>query len=332
MKRLTRNLIENSLEAFILSLETINRPSVKYRMEAFCFLFCNAWELLLKAKILNDGHTIFQRKKRGKPRRSIPLDECLDRIFTTSDDPIKLNVRKISEFRNEATHLVIPFVPVDVMGLFQAGVLNFPKAMSNWFGIRLSDRVPLGMMVLVYDFDPKEYSLDHARIKRTLSAETVSWLTEFQKEIKDKAATLGENGQQYYIPVNFKLAIVRNPAKADIVLNAGQVGTQAVVVEVPKEPDKTHPHRQKDIVRIINTEIVSTRPFNSFDMQCINKVYHIRDNPEFCYLPKYYPPQYSDKLLKWILHQLTTIPDFLLTTRNKANIRYAKKKSSIPAN
>ncbi|MFC2059608.1 DUF3644 domain-containing protein [Chloroflexota bacterium] len=53
MKRLTRNLRDSSIEAFILALETINRPSIRYRMEAFCILYCNAWELLIKAKLLH---------------------------------------------------------------------------------------------------------------------------------------------------------------------------------------------------------------------------------------------------------------------------------------
>lgn len=48
-------LLDKSIEAYILSLETINRLSVKYRIENFAYLICNAWELLLKAKILDDS-------------------------------------------------------------------------------------------------------------------------------------------------------------------------------------------------------------------------------------------------------------------------------------
>ena len=138
MKRLTRDLRENSIEAFILALETVNRPSVKYRMEAFCFLFCNAWELLMKAKILNDGNKIFYRKKRKQPRRSLSLDDCLNCVFTSESNPIKLNIKTIHELRNNAIHLVIPFIPIDIMGLFQAGVLNYPQVLQDWFGISLS--------------------------------------------------------------------------------------------------------------------------------------------------------------------------------------------------
>ncbi|MGQ6481559.1 DUF3644 domain-containing protein, partial [Serratia sp. IR-2025] len=36
----------------ILSLEVYNRPSLDNRVEAFCILSINAWELLLKAELI----------------------------------------------------------------------------------------------------------------------------------------------------------------------------------------------------------------------------------------------------------------------------------------
>jgi len=47
-------LLDKSIEAYILSLEIIHQLSVKYRVETFVYLICNAWELLLKAKIIED--------------------------------------------------------------------------------------------------------------------------------------------------------------------------------------------------------------------------------------------------------------------------------------
>ena len=59
---LKKGLIEKSIEAYVLALETINRLTIRYRLETFCYLVCNAWELLLKAKIIdreNDSDSIF---------------------------------------------------------------------------------------------------------------------------------------------------------------------------------------------------------------------------------------------------------------------------------
>lgn len=82
MKRLSKQLIEKSQEAFLLSLEIYNKPTIKYRIESFSFFFCNAWELLLKAHILEktgQRKSIFYQKERSKPRRSIALREVLKR-------------------------------------------------------------------------------------------------------------------------------------------------------------------------------------------------------------------------------------------------------------
>ena len=46
-------LVEKSVDAYVLALETINRLSIKYRVESFTHLICNAWELLLKARVLD---------------------------------------------------------------------------------------------------------------------------------------------------------------------------------------------------------------------------------------------------------------------------------------
>jgi hypothetical protein len=55
LRGLKGRLLENSIEAYILALESINRLSIKYRVETFAYLICNAWELLLKAKIIQDA-------------------------------------------------------------------------------------------------------------------------------------------------------------------------------------------------------------------------------------------------------------------------------------
>jgi len=326
VKQLTRNLKDNSIEAFIHALETINRPSVKYRMEAFCFLYCNSWELLMKAKLLHEGKRIFYKKKRKQPRRSLSLEDCLNHIFTSASDPIKLNIKKIYDFRNDATHLVIPFVPIDIMGLFQAGVLNYPKALRDWFGVNLSDRIPLGMMVLVYDFDPKQHSLEHAKMTRKLSTETVRWLTEFQRTIREQATSLGENARQFYIPLDLKLAIVKKPEKADIVLSAGISGKEALILEKSKYPDKIYPYRQTEVVSLVNQKLGGTLPFNQFDFQCIKRGYNITSRDDFSYLPKFYSAQYSEKFVDWIVSQARKNPDFFVRTRRKGNIKYKKKK------
>ena len=40
-------LLDKSKEAFIMSIELYNKPTIKYRVEGFSLFICNAWELML---------------------------------------------------------------------------------------------------------------------------------------------------------------------------------------------------------------------------------------------------------------------------------------------
>ena len=136
-------------------METINRLTIQYRIEAFCILICNAWELLLKAKIIEDAGSedaiYSNRKTRNKTRMSLSLHDCLKKVKPNETDKVRLNLEYIMELRDESTHLVIGQIPREVIMLSQACVINYHKHLNEWFGESLSDRFPVGMMSLVYD-------------------------------------------------------------------------------------------------------------------------------------------------------------------------------------
>ena len=52
MEKLEDKLVEKSIEAFIVGLELYNKPTIKYRIEGFSFFIVNAWELMLKANLI----------------------------------------------------------------------------------------------------------------------------------------------------------------------------------------------------------------------------------------------------------------------------------------
>ena len=65
MSRLSRSarLLQNAEAALLSSIEIYNKPAFGYREETFSILALNAWELLLKAKLLsvngNDPRCLF---------------------------------------------------------------------------------------------------------------------------------------------------------------------------------------------------------------------------------------------------------------------------------
>ena len=97
---LVQQLRQKSREAFVMSLEVFNKPTLKYRVEGFVFFVCNAWELMLKAEIIkrDDIEAIYYKDNK---ERTISLSDAVKRIFTNEKDPLRKNLSKIIELRNQ---------------------------------------------------------------------------------------------------------------------------------------------------------------------------------------------------------------------------------------
>ena len=71
MENIKQRLTEKSIEAFIMGLEIYNKPTIKYRIEGFSFFIINAWELMLKAALINRGESIYFS---DKPDRTLSVE------------------------------------------------------------------------------------------------------------------------------------------------------------------------------------------------------------------------------------------------------------------
>jgi hypothetical protein len=314
-------LLDKSVEAYILSLETINRLSVKYRIENFSHLICNAWELLLKAKILDnskDRKSIYYKTEKGQRPRTLSLRDCVQKIFPNEKDPVRRNLEHVCSLRDEATHLILSQVPKDILALFQSCVLNYHKRLVEWFNISISNRVSVGMMTIVYDFSPEEFGLQSPVLRRRLGRETAQYLAKVQEEIRQEFENLGRPAE-FSIDIDYKLTLVKKPDIADIVLSSGSSGAPIGIVEVPKDPSKTHPHRQKEIIATVNAALDGANSINQHDIQCIIKIYEVRKRPEFYYKGTVQgsPSQYSDAFVEWLVRQYGNDNAFFTKARQK---------------
>ena len=318
-------LVDKSVEGYILSLETINRLSIQYRVETFCYLICNAWELLLKAKILDDAgnnrNAIYRgKKKRNQRRESISLRECLERIIPDQADPVRRNIEFISDLRDESVHLVLSGVPTDVLGLFQACVINYHRRLNEWFGVSLSDRVHVGMMSIVYDLNPSDGDVTGKRLRRELGRDAADYLLRYCALIKNEFDQL-QRPAQFSVGIEYRLALTKKPGDADIVLSQSASGGAAVkIVEVAKDPSKSHPYRQKEVVKELQKSLLGV-PLNQHDVQSVIKAHGIRQRPEYFYkgTVKGSPAQYSPAFVEWLLQQYRRDQQFFIKARATRN-------------
>lgn len=327
MKRLSRQLLQKSQEAFLLSLEIYNKPTIQYRIESFCFFFSNAWELLLKAYLLEatkSEKTIFYPKGKDDSRKSISLRDALKRIFANEKDPIRNNVEDIADLRDSATHLVVRELESIYVGLFQAGVLNYLDKLKEWFGINFADRTSPAMLSLIFDID----KVSPVILKKKHGKEIADFFANKANRIEDNISSIHD--KKYCISVEYKLALVKNPKDADITLSAGPLGKfSGTIIVVPKEPSLTHPYRQIDCINQIKGKIAKELIFNSYDFQAILYKEKIRGNNKYHYHYKVFGGNsYSSELVDFIVNKIQTNRNYLLDTRAWFKQNQQKRKDN----
>ena len=133
--------------ALLAAIEIYNKPTVEYREQTFALLATNAWEILLKARLVQLGQgkiqTIYRRKsgsrqyERDKATNepiTISLSQAINRVGLPRE--AKANIQGIIETRNKAAHLGMlkPEVRDRILMFGTAAVQNFIKLSSKWFG------------------------------------------------------------------------------------------------------------------------------------------------------------------------------------------------------
>ena len=154
----SERLLECSLQAALASIEIYNKPDFKYREQVFSILNVNAWELLLKAKILKDAgdklDALYVLLPTGKPklnRSGNPITiEVLGALRELAlDEAVVENLKTLIEIRDTAVHFFHDdSLSYLVFTLGAASLRNYQKLISEWFGRSLQEYnfyiLPLG--------------------------------------------------------------------------------------------------------------------------------------------------------------------------------------------
>jgi hypothetical protein len=179
MKARSLQLLDKAKAALISAIEIYNKPDFEYREETFSILALNAWELLLKAKVLanndNDPRSIYiyeqrttqsgqkscrqyiRRNRAGNPHTLGlgKLISVLDNDESTRLAPaIKGNLDALVEIRDNAVHYMnaSPQLAKQVLEVGNASLRNFIELAGRWFALDLSEYslylMPIGFIVL----------------------------------------------------------------------------------------------------------------------------------------------------------------------------------------
>ncbi len=285
-------LLNKSEEAYLMSIEIINKPTINYRTEGFCFFICNAWELLLKAYLINKAKDINVINYKDDSSRTIGLDECVEKVFTSTTDKTKNNISFIRNIRNKATHLILPEYDYILSPAFQRCLTNYNKFFKKQFpNYNLNEKIT-PYIALVNPGNDKDIS------SLILNPNNLLLLEKVKKEL-DSDESLGQT---------LRLVAIKKESEADVKYTVvNDSGEKAKFISVPKDIAKTHPYTTNEVVKKIKETLeLSLGPdhgFTSNKFQDICKRKGIKNNQDYCYQFPYSKNKiykYSDITIEYV--------------------------------
>ena len=324
MEDLTLHLLEKSKEAFSMAIELYNKPTIRYRVEGFSIFICNAWELMLKAHMLN---TMGQKSiyYPDNPNRTITLENCIQKTFTNNKDPLRINLEKIIELRNTSTQFITEDYEMVYVPLFQACVLNFNEKMMAFHNIDMTTIIPQNFLSLSVSMK----ALNETEIIAKYPEEIASKMLDMKNKIDE--LSINNSSAKFAIHIEHHHYLTKNKDNATSFVKIDNNADSSVkIIKELKDPNNTHGLTAKSCISKIRERLAkegielwyngAVTKFTSFHFTNFCKYFGIKENERFCYIHKQFSsPQYSYSLqaAEFIFEELRKDPKNILNNIKK---------------
>lgn len=154
-----QKIVEKSIKASLVALEIFNKPNFEYKEEVFAIMMANAWELLLKAKIVKNKGTLLSiyvaeklktkkgdKLKRFYPKKSRSGNPLTVDIFRAADiagvdSKVRANIEMLVEVRDNSIHFVNNHVDFSrkMLEIATAAVTNYATYLQENFKDSVKD-------------------------------------------------------------------------------------------------------------------------------------------------------------------------------------------------
>lgn len=305
-----QRLIDKSIEAFILGLEVYNKPTIKYRVEGFSFFIVNAWELLLKAEMLNRGLPIYYRDNQN---RTVSIEVAIRKIYPDINTRVRLNLEKIVELRNISTHFITEDYEQKYVPLFQACVLNFTEELLRFHNRDISDYISQSFLTISTNYD----ILTNEQIRLKYSPEVAEKFIQQANEID--VLKEAYSSDKFAIEIKQNLYITKKKDEADfkVSIEKGTNNKVEIIKEI-KDPSNTHRYSYNTVITTIKEKmnrdslrIDYEKGFNSYVLSLIIEFYDIKENQRYAYkhtIGNQEQYTYSQEFVDFIYKEMKTNP------------------------
>lgn len=308
---LAKKLIDKSKEAFMMAIEVYNKPSIKYRVEGFSFFICNAWELMLKAYMLNTmgDDSIYYKDNQS---RTITLENCIKKVFTNDKDPLRKNLEKIIELRNTSTHFITEEYEMIYIPLFQASVFNFIEKIQDFHDVDMTEIIPQNFLTLTVSYN----ALNADEVRAKYPKEIADRLINTNEELK---LVINENNERFAIRVDHYYYITKDKNRASTIVRVDNTAeTNVKIVKQMQDPNDTYKYTAKKCCAEINRRLEKLTiniKFNKYHFGLFCKYFEIKENSKLCYISKMFSqPQYSYSLqtIDFIIEEIKKDPENII--------------------
>lgn len=332
---ISKRLVDKSVEAFIMGLEIYNKPTIRYRVEGFAFFICNAWELMLKAKIINDeGEEAIYFK--DKTDRTIDLSKAIKLIFTNDKDPLRINLENIISLRNVSTHFITDDYERVYAPLFQACVANYSTKLLEYHNKDITDEIPQNFLTLSLNLTDSSDNEIRAKYSPEIAERFIiqrNNLSVCEQQI---------NNPKFSISFEQKLYITKKKKEAQFLIAVDRdANAKGTIIKEMRDPKNTHNFSFGILLKTINQCLIDRKitfeyiPKNgnkrtnitSNDLTLFIKFYSMKENKIFTYEHRIgKTPQYSYSLeaVNFIVSEIKKDPKGVITNLKNA-IKQNKK-------
>ena len=307
-------MLDKSKEAFCMAIEIYNKPTIKYRLEGFSMFICNAWELMLKAHMINvfGDNSIYHK---DHTERTLNLENCVKKVFTNNQDVLRQNLEEIIKLRNSSTHFITEEYEMIYIPLFQACVYNFIKKIQVFHSVDITQIMPEHFVNLGVSMK----SFNHNEIIAKYPEEISSKLIAKSNELEMHPSI---NNPAFAISIMHRHIITKNPEEATSHVKLdNNAGALATIITQLKDPNDTHKYTRGACVELINSRlskagIVCRFTTNNWDL--FVKYFGLKANLDFCYLHEISRRYcYSMQAIDFVVDEIRKDPNIIQTLKEK---------------
>jgi len=259
-----KRLLGNSKAALLAAIEIYNKPQMTYREECVSVLLINAWELLAKAILSKKKKSIYRKKVRGQPYKTLQFRDALSKASVFFPEsvpylPVIENPKTLASFRNNTVHFYNePDLSTVIYGLAQTCIVNYRDLVQEVFEQDISEEITLNLLPLGFKSPPDPIVFLHSRTtepsKNNRLNEFVTEIVKSTRELEDRNIDTG----RFLTRFNVTLQSVKKISEADIVVGVSGTanGTRGgIVVIKPEDSNARYPFKRVDVLDRVGKEL-----------------------------------------------------------------------------